>query len=447
MELAHQRGLRRHPRARLPEVDGPAGGGDDPRARPVRPHLVGLARRSPQLEEARATSQMFHNRRYGKDLNWKSFSLPRRGGRPARNLSRRCPSSRASPARRRVAHLPGAAGGRLPRLPRLDPRDPGGRAPEPRSPVGVRLHPNLVNYGVNEQAMQQAAGSRPATGQLPAGDAHRRRLLPHPRGHRSRGVRHDPRVEMASRGKPVVAVPGAGTGARKWCFAESPDAYLPPYARGAEPGQLPRARWPTAMSKLYNEVAVEFWVEEQAGGKGALTFNLRRAGPGNDPDSTGSALRPRGGSAPGPPPRASRDPQPVEERFLLRTYPGRRGARRAREPLNADRRPLPAGRRQARGGEPGPARHRGRLRLRRGVALLGFASLPSVSTTGHWRPSSNRWRWIGGRRGLVRARTDPAQIGDTDHPGSPRAGGAAGAEHPVLHSSPRARPARPASAP
>ena len=28
------------------------------------------------LEEVRATSQMFHNRRYGKDLNWKSFSPP-----------------------------------------------------------------------------------------------------------------------------------------------------------------------------------------------------------------------------------------------------------------------------------------------------------------------------------------------------------------------------------
>ena len=286
------------------------------------------------LEEVRATSQMFHNRRYGKDLNWKSFSPPPGEADTLRrklSLDSRPVVACFTSSDDEWLTFPERREGAFPDSLDWIPATLEAARQSPELQWVIRLHPNLVNYGVNEQAMQQArelAAQLPANCRLvmPTDDVSSYTLA----DIAACGVVYGTTlgIEMASRGKPVVAVARGWYGRTEMVrFAESPEAYLPTVRDAVrEPVSFRKALLAHRfMSKLYNEVAVEFpWVEEQAGGKGALTFKAStELAPGNDPELDRICQFVLGEAPLQEPPAegAEGTRNPVEERFLLRTYP------------------------------------------------------------------------------------------------------------------------------
>ncbi|MDB4724540.1 hypothetical protein OAF85_00005, partial [Planctomycetota bacterium] len=235
-----------------------------------------------KLEEARTTSQMFHNRRYGKDLNWKSFSPPPGEADALRrqlSLDDRPIVACFTSSDDEWLTFPERREGAFPESLDWIPATLDAARQSPDLQWVIRLHPNLVNYGINEQAMQQArelAAQLPANCRLvmPTDDVSSYTLA----DIAACGVVYGTTlgVEMASRGKAVVAVARGWYGNTEMVrFVQTPEAYLPTVREATRQPVSFRAALLAHrfMSKLYNEVAVEFpWVEEQAGGKGALTF-------------------------------------------------------------------------------------------------------------------------------------------------------------------------------
>lgn len=286
------------------------------------------------LEEVRATSQMFHNRRYGKDLNWKSFSPPPGEADTLRrklSLDSRPVVACFTSSDDEWLTFPERREGAFPDSLDWIPATLEAARQSPELQWVIRLHPNLVNYGVNEQAMQQArelAAQLPANCRLvmPTDDVSSYTLA----DIAACGVVYGTTlgIEMASRGKPVVAVARGWYGRTEMVhFAGSPEGYLPTVRDAVrEPVSFRKALLAHRfMSKLYNEVAVEFpWVEEQAGGKGALTFKASaELAPGKDPELDRICQFVLGEAPLQAPPAegAEGTRSLVEERFLLRTYP------------------------------------------------------------------------------------------------------------------------------
>ncbi len=287
-----------------------------------------------ELHEARATSQMFHNRRYGKDLNWKSFSPPPgEADALCRQLSLddRPVVACFTSSDDEWLTFPERREGAFPNSLDWIPATLEAARQSPELQWVIRLHPNLVNYGINEQAMEQArelAAQLPTNCRLvmPTDDVSSYTLA----DIAACGVVYGTTlgVEMASRGKPVVAVARGWYGRTEMVrFAQTPEAYLPTVREAAQQPVSFRAALLAHrfMSKLYNEVAVEFpWVEEQAGGKGALTFTATsELAEGKDPELD-RICRFVLGDAPlqDPPAEGVEGSRSlVEERFLLRTYP------------------------------------------------------------------------------------------------------------------------------
>ncbi|MGD2017496.1 MAG: tetratricopeptide repeat protein [Planctomycetota bacterium] len=292
-----------------------------------------------ELTEVRATSEMFHNRRYGKDLNWKSFSPPPGEADALRaklRLDDRPIVACFTSSDDEWLTFPERREGAFPNSLDWIPATVEAARQSPELQWVIRLHPNLVNYGVNEQAMEQAARiSRelPENCRLvmPTDDVSSYTLA----DIAACGVVYGTTlgVEMASRGKPVLAVSRGWYGRTEMVRAvETPEAYLPAVrAAVASPVSFRAALLAHRfMNRLYNEVAVEFpWVEEQAGGKGALTFaTTGELAPGEDPHMDRICAFVVGDAPLQDPPAAGAagTRSLVEERFLLRTYPWLAGA-------------------------------------------------------------------------------------------------------------------------
>ena len=292
-----------------------------------------------QLTEARATADMFHNRRFGKDLNWKSFSPPpeeaealrarlRLDGRPVVACFTSSDDEWLTFPERREGAFPDS----------LDwiPATVEAARRSPELQWVIRLHPNLVNYGVNAQAMEQAsrlAESLPENCRLvmPTDEVSSYTLA----DIAACGVVYGTTlgVEMASRGKPVVAVSRGWYGLTEMVRpVRTPEEYLPAVreAVGTPLSFRVALLAHRFMNRLYNEVAVEFpWVIEQAGGKGALTFGSQdELAPGKDPhlDRICDFVLGDGLLQEAPAPGAKGTRSLVEERFLARTYPWLRSA-------------------------------------------------------------------------------------------------------------------------
>ena len=318
------------------------------------------------LRQVRDTSMVFHNRRFGKDLNWKPFSPPPEEESQLRaklQLDDRPIVACFTSSDDEWLTFPERRAGPFPDSLSWVPATVEAARQSPELQWVIRLHPNLKDFGTNQQAVDQA--ERVAQ-DLPENC---RMVFPEDKvssytiaDMAACGVVYGTTmgVEMASRGKPVVAV------ARGWygntdmvTLVGSRDDYLSTVRAAAARGPsiqvaLMAHRF---MHHLYEEVSIPFpWVQEQPHAKGRFTFKgPEELAPGR------SAVMDRlcdlvlhGRPLQDPPASEQKGARDlVEERFLLRTYPWlAKAADRQPNPLSDA---LDRGRRRLEAGNPAAA--------------------------------------------------------------------------------------------
>lgn len=291
------------------------------------------------LADVRDISMMFYNRRFGKDLNWKPFSPPPEEEGQLREklrLDDRPVVACFTSSDDEWLTFPERREGPFPDSLSWVPATVEAARESPELQWVIRLHPNLKNFGTNQQALAQAeavAADLPENCRMvfPDDDVSSYTLA----DLAACGVVYGTTmgVEMASRGKPVVAV------ARGWYGRSGMvtpvrrrEDYLPTVRAAA---QRP-ASFQTAlqahrfMKHLYNEVSIPFhWVQEKPNAKGRFTFNSpEEVGPGTSPilDRLCDMVL-TGRPFQDPPTDAQRGSRSlVEERFIAQAYPWLQGA-------------------------------------------------------------------------------------------------------------------------
>ena len=286
------------------------------------------------LPQARETSTVFHNRRFGKDLNWKPFSPPPEEESQLRaklKLDDRPIVACFTSSDDEWLTFPERRAGAFPDSLSWVPATVEAARQSPELQWVIRMHPNLKNFGTNQQAVDQA--------EQVAQDLPENCRIVFPEHKVSSYTLADMAacgvvygttlgVEMASRGKPVVAVARGWYGDTDMVLAvRTPEDYLPTVREAAKraPSLQTALKAHRFMHHLYEEVAIPFpWVQEQPNAKGRFTFKgPEELAPGRssvmdrlcDVVLTGRPIQ-------DPPTAEQKGARSLlEERFMLRTYP------------------------------------------------------------------------------------------------------------------------------